>query len=576
MEITPKSLIETVCLLVACLLLKACTSTQDPGDTNEETEAIVNEDQTVALALGSGEAESFTEGLLTINSQTLAAGGQTTIKVNLVNVAADNQLYATPTEIHFSSTCSAAGMAVLSTPVDTVEGLAISSYQANGCVGDDLITASVSGASASGLITVASDQAGSISALTPAVSALAILGFGTDLAPQSARISFQVTDAQGLPVSNKTVQFSLSNSAGGEQLTSTEEITDADGLVSTTLLAGRINNTVRILATLQETPALKTESDPISISIGPPDQDSFALSGDNLVPNAATLDGTEVNFTVILSDVFNNPVRNNTVVNFRAERGQIPSSCNTVDGSCSVTWRSANSAPDFISADNRVTVLAYTEGEESILSDPNVNGLYDDGEAFVSLGEVFLDVNNDGSYDESPGLHGYDSYIDFNSNGKYDSPDGQFFQGIRCSELAKAAGHCAQSVQVRESITLCIADNDVGGATGLYDDGFGTYTVIAQDIFGNTLPSGTEITLGGENVEFFGATLSHTVPTALSFSRPTEVEGSYCGDGYLDQFTAILEDPAENGSITLTINVLDGTSQSITLQLPATESEEEL
>jgi len=68
--------------------------------------------------------------------------------------------------------------------------------------------------------------------------------------------------------------------------------------------------------------------------------------------------------------------------------------------------------------DGLVTLLAVVEGEEDWV-DMNSNGVADSGE-YADLGEPFVDVNDDGTF--NPG----ESYLDHNSNGRWDGPNGQY------------------------------------------------------------------------------------------------------------------------------------------------------
>ena len=143
--------------------------------------------------------------------------------------------------------------------------------------------------------------------------------------------------------------------------------------------------------------------------------------------------------TIIASDRLGEPVPDGTAINFITEGCQItPATCTTTNGTCAVTFRSADykpigetidyggstgvqgavaalaydgSTPITIDHDTtigpalfvqngRVTVLAYALGEESFV-DSNGNNMWDPGETFYDLGDLFLDSNENGIWDSN-------------------------------------------------------------------------------------------------------------------------------------------------------------------------------
>jgi hypothetical protein len=89
-----------------------------------------------------------------------------------------------------------------------------------------------------------------------------------------------------------------------------------------------------------------------------------------------------------------------TTINFRAEGGQVVATAQTqlLEGiaRASVNFVSAQPRP----ADGRVTITAYALGEESF-EDLNGNNLYDLGEPFQDLGNIFFDRRFNGVYEAS-------------------------------------------------------------------------------------------------------------------------------------------------------------------------------
>lgn len=90
-------------------------------------------------------------------------------------------------------------------------------------------------------------------------------------------------------------------------------------------------------------------------------------------------------------------------VNFRTEWGQWlddRDSCVLENGSCSVTWRSAD--PATAPGSCRVAITAWTTGEEAFF-DADDDGLFEASDnavqSFSDLPEPFLDINSNGSFD---------------------------------------------------------------------------------------------------------------------------------------------------------------------------------
>lgn len=113
-----------------------------------------------------------------------------------------------------------------------------------------------------------------------------------------------------------------------------------------------------------------------------------------------------------LADRFNNPIPDGTKVYFTTEGGSIKGNytdattgstpnCIISDSTCTAKLTAMSPRPN----NGRVTVLAYTEGEESF-KDVNGNGVLDESDYlsstdmpyFDDISEPFLDENYDGLY----------------------------------------------------------------------------------------------------------------------------------------------------------------------------------
>jgi hypothetical protein len=170
------------------------------------------------------------------NSINLAATGSTTLRVGVLDVD-DGALFSTPLTVNFESNC---GAAQVDTGVITVNGVASSTFtSAAACEGDVTVTASlveISGAIATGTITVAGSTANSIEFVSADPTNIAIKGTGGNGRQETSELTFLVVDDGGDPKQGETVDFLLSTTLGGIELTSASGISNADGLVTAIFL----------------------------------------------------------------------------------------------------------------------------------------------------------------------------------------------------------------------------------------------------------------------------------------------------------------------------------------------------
>ncbi len=243
-----------------------------------------------------------------------------------------------------------------------------------------------------------------------------------------SKLTFKVVDNEGNPISNVRVNFKLTTTVGGLSLNAESAISNDQGEAFVTVLAGTISTPVRVTAsvTKEDGSLLSVQSDLLTVTTGIPDQNSFSLAVSKFAPEGFSYDGETSIVSVALADRFNNPVPDGTVVNFTTEGGVIESTCQTSNGRCSVTWTSQNPRV------GRANILAYAIGHETYY-DKNGSGIFDDGDTFVDLGELFRDD------DESLTFNPYDSVIsqdekliDYDENGSYTGPDG-VYNGIPCN-----------------------------------------------------------------------------------------------------------------------------------------------
>ncbi|MGB0895647.1 MAG: Ig-like domain-containing protein [Parashewanella sp.] len=397
------------------------------------------------LKMGSG--TPFVNGNVSVSVTELSAGGTASVEVTILDDK--NQPFNQPIDVEFSSRCSknAIAQAEISSPVATVNGVATSTYLAKGCVGDDLITVTANAGgqtlSATGVLKVLPANAGSIIFMSAEPESLTIKGTGNSA---TSIIKFKVLDSTGNVVANKSVSFSLNTRAGGLSLSPEQAMTNAEGIVQTVVTTGAVSTAARVTAVVDgSVPTIQGQSSRLVVSTGIPDQDSFTISPVVLNPEALNIVDQQVEIKALLADAFNNPAPDGTVVYFTSEGGAIAPSCQTVNGRCSVMWRSQLPAPigtvngsdgESVINENRppksvlrssnnaynggnfyegkyggrVTITASTIGEESF-ADTNGSGWLDT----ESEAQLFLANNN---------INGLpfdlaDPYVDYNEDGLF-------------------------------------------------------------------------------------------------------------------------------------------------------------
>ncbi len=492
------------------------TSSNSNSSVNPETV-----DTTSPAKLGNGVGNSFVSGAIGTNTTNLSAGGTAVLVFNVVS--STNNLVTADVDITVTSTCVASGEAILKSgttvtnKVTATNGEATLAYTANGCVGNDLITASASlngkVVNAALVLSVAPDTVQTISFVDSSPNQISLKGTGGD---ETSVVRFQVLGSTGAPVKDIDIDFLLSSSVGGLSLTSTRVKTDKSGYASTTVQAGTIATSVRVTATDTNTNT-STTSNQLIVSTGIPDQKSMSLAATDTHPIGWDIQGVESTLTVRLADAFNNPPPANTAVAFTTEGGSIEDSCVTdARGACSVKWVSQNPKPvrnsaqdsvvrrlcvdnlglDYLPDDEyetckleragRVTVLATAIGNESFI-DTNGNGLFDKNETHSDQFKVAADGGNctpnvPASSAETPSNSPtipcddlQEAYLDKNENGERDSDEGfvdfnqdslfseqnDLYNGVLCTIANETNGDCSRSqVSIRQDMVLVMTSRD--------------------------------------------------------------------------------------------------------------------
>ena len=486
------------------------------------------------LIIGSG--SPFQEGVAEISAPQISAGGTVTVEVDIID--ASGAPFLDPVDVVFSSTCAITNppTAEMSSPVSTVNGTALTTYLAKGCVGDDPINVQANAGginlSASGIVNILPADAGSIEFVSSTPENITIKGAGGLGGSEASVVVFRVRDTNGDTINGRLVNFSLNSTQGGITLSPSSATTNLQGLAQTIVNSGTVATSIRVTAEIDgTTPPIVSQSTNLVVSSGIPDQDSFSISASTLNPEGWDRQGTIVIITARLGDAFNNPVPDGTAVSFTTEGGKIEDSCTTVNGKCSVNWNSQfplpagqelllqtpPTAPHFPNAlgqpfGGRATIVATAIGEESF-PDLNGNARFDLNEeaAFTGtnvnnlpfdLTEAFVDNNEDGIYNpqQAGGETGgeLERFFDFDVDGNFDIADGEY-NGVLCGDSNICSS--SQSLTVRRSLVLVMSGSNAQFGTILPAGGTGTvgvgetgiFSVMISDLHNQPMPAGTEV-----------------------------------------------------------------------------------
>lgn len=470
-------------------------------------------------------APSVSLSSLTLGTSTLSANGTTSLTVSVLD--GNGAPYTTPVTVTFASNCSAIGKATIGSPITTINGVATSNYLDKGCANTDTITASLAlggtTLTSTANLVVQPASAGSIQFDSATPTNITLKGTGGAGQQETSTVKFRVVDPAGNALSGATVNFSLSTAVGGITFTPSTASSDANGEVSTVVSSGSIATAVRVIAAVANSnPTLQTQSDQLTVSTGVPAQDHFSLSASSHAIEGWNYDGVISTLTVILSDHFSNPVPDGTAVNFIAEGAQVGSSCTTTNGTCNVTFTSAELRP----SNGRVSILAYGVGEE---------GFTDmDGDGYVSSNNERVDANGTSTdmgetwvdYNESGVRDATEPFIDFDQNGSFDAADG-LYNGVLCKSGGAWCNTSQKNVNVRRQDVIVLSGSSAvikastDSAVLTDPDQFNSFagtvaldhcttgvafansprTVYLQitDLHGNTMPAGSTISVATTN-----------------------------------------------------------------------------
>lgn len=316
---------------------------------------------------------------------------------------------------------------------------------------DVTITAKAGDVEASTVITVGPGAPVVIVVSDPAPAQIGVRASG---APESSSVTFEIRDKYGNPVSDNTVvTFTLSpvlTAATVSPITTTTH----GGVVSPVVTSGTKSGTMRLIATVPSVGRSVTSSK-ITVFGGPPSADRFDLSSERLVMSGFEINGLTSQMSVVVTDRYGNPVVPGTAIYAACEAGR----CGQNDqagiptdeaGHASFTFETAFADLVWISGgstvvdfggnvgtahdyptlgdprDGYVKIIAMVTGESGY-DDKNANGYYDAGDLLTTqMPEPYLDVNDDGAYNDGSATSFIEDFWDYNANSVWDNITGTY------------------------------------------------------------------------------------------------------------------------------------------------------
>ena len=339
---------------------------------------------------------------LTAASTQLESGGSTNITLKTQD--ANTKVNQNNVNVEFTAPC---GKFEPATVVSSNQGNVTTTYKAIGtdgklCTGTQKISATGLNIPEVGIdVSIKALEANSLVYTSNKVN----LGIRKSGSASSGQIEFTLY-ANGVPIADQDVLIEkvqapedLSFVSFGNQNNKTIK-SDSNGKVIVNLYPGDKPGPVEIRATLVSDKNVSAVSKNVSVSIGRVTQEGLSLSvSKNSLQNV--IDGDTATITARMVDRTRNPVPDGTVISFVSEGGKVEPNCSTVQGVCSVTLTTQEPRP----LDNRVTVLAYVEGDKSF-TDLDGDNLYTKGvdRLLSNIGSFFRDDNEDNQYNKDYGI----------------------------------------------------------------------------------------------------------------------------------------------------------------------------
>ncbi len=200
------------------------------------------------------------------------------------------------------------------------------------------------------------------------------------------------------------------------------------------------------------------------------------------------MDGDKATLVARLTDRNGNDVPDGTVVNFVTEGGKVGGSCSTSNAECSVEISTQNPR----SADGRVTILAYVEGDKSY-TDKNGDNTYTPGVDILTknIGSFFRDDNESLTYDNEIGEFKYDRI----TTGTSASCAASTFREPNIE------GTCDNQLSaiLRQQVIVYFADSTATIQGLKASDSSLSFNLYGKSALTTPMPSGTSVTVTAED-----------------------------------------------------------------------------
>lgn len=379
----------------ASIAVKPLTATETGSYQLSATADFNGKTATTSLYNFSLQAANIVLANMIATTKSLESGASTNIILKTQDATTKaNQNNVT---VNFSTSCGTFDNASV---VSSNQGDVTTTYKAidaNGklCEGTQTITATGSDASITKSVQV-NIAAITANALVYTTSGKVDLVTKNSGSASSGQVEFTVY-ANGTPAANQDVNINLTQgpsdlsfiTVGNRQPKTLKS--DASGKVSVNIYPGTIPGPVEIQATLASNSNVFVRSKEVAVASGRVSQSglSISVSKNSL---SGDIDGDTATVTARMVDRVGNKVPDGTVISFVAEGGSVTPNCATNNGVCTVTLATQDPRP----VDNRVSVLAYVEGDKSY-TDVDGDNMFTAGIDTLSnnIGDFFRDDNED-------------------------------------------------------------------------------------------------------------------------------------------------------------------------------------
>ncbi|GGC80753.1 hypothetical protein [Undibacterium terreum] len=280
-----------------------------------------------------------------LNAKAVVTDANGAVAKNIVvTFTLDNATIASVSPVSGTALTDANGVAQISLKSGTGTGAATLTASAT-VVGTTAITAT---ATFSVTATTITPSAINFTSAVPADKSIVLKGAGGNGRTEAALLVFTVVDSNNVGIPNIKVNFSVPATTS-VTLGATSSLTDATGKASITVNSGSTPTTVRVVATVDGT-AISALSDTVTVTTGQPTQAALSIARAKSDIEGIDFDGEVNTITVSMADQFGGVVANGTQAVFTTNAGAIigdggtsdTSRCLTVNGQCTVSWRSQN------------------------------------------------------------------------------------------------------------------------------------------------------------------------------------------------------------------------------------------